>query len=118
MIDGCCIRGFKSFRKVLTLKGSSRFLIIHFRQVVFGGSILSIVDHKYCQRRSDFTLSDRESALATRPRVDHLDALARLIDAGQLKIFINHTFPLYEAQEAMDDRQNKSGNGKVVLTVN
>jgi NADPH:quinone reductase-like Zn-dependent oxidoreductase len=49
--------------------------------------------------------------------VNHLDELARLINAGQLKILINRTFPLEEVQAALDDRQNKCGTGKVVLTV-
>ena len=57
------------------------------------------------------------AGLATQPRVDHLEDLARRVDAGQLKTFINRTFPLTEAQAAIQFRQESTNPGKVVLTV-
>jgi NADPH:quinone reductase-like Zn-dependent oxidoreductase len=56
-------------------------------------------------------------ALGTQARVDHLDDLARRIDAAQLKIFINRTFPLHEVQAAIEYRMMSTNPGKVVLTV-
>lgn len=55
--------------------------------------------------------------LGTQPRVDQLDDLARRIDAGRLKVFVNRTFPLDQAQAALDFRPTSTQPGKVVLTV-
>ena len=57
------------------------------------------------------------AALGTQPRVDHLDDLARRIDSGRLKIFIDRTFPLSEVQAAMEYRLRTTNPGKVVLTM-
>jgi NADPH:quinone reductase-like Zn-dependent oxidoreductase len=56
-------------------------------------------------------------ALATQPRVDHLNDLAQRIDSGRVKTFINRTFPLHEAQAAMEYRMQSTNPGKIVLTV-
>lgn len=55
--------------------------------------------------------------LGTQARTEQLDDLAQRIDSGQLKIFINRTFPLEETQAAMEYRLTTSEPGKVVLTV-
>jgi NADPH:quinone reductase-like Zn-dependent oxidoreductase len=54
----------------------------------------------------------------TQPTIEHLTALAKQIDAGKLKVFVNRTFPLHDAQAALDYRQTGATSGKVVLTVN
>lgn len=59
----------------------------------------------------------RVAALATQARVDHLDDVARQIDSGELKIFINSTYPLARTQEALEYRMRLAEVGKVVLTV-
>jgi NADPH:quinone reductase-like Zn-dependent oxidoreductase len=56
-------------------------------------------------------------ALATQAKVQHLNDMAERIDNGQLKIFVNRTFPLSEAQAAMDYRLKTSDPGKIVLTI-
>ncbi len=56
--------------------------------------------------------------LGTQARVDHLDDLARRIDAGRLKIFVNCTFPLQEAQAAIEYFQKTTNPGRVVVTIN
>ena len=70
--------------------------------------------------------SDQEEALrrgidckglATQPRVDQLDELARRIDSAGLKTFVNRTFPLNEVQDAIEYRLKKKDPGKVVLKV-
>jgi NADPH:quinone reductase-like Zn-dependent oxidoreductase len=57
------------------------------------------------------------AALATQPRLDHLNDLAQRIDSGQLKIFVARTFPLAEAQSAINYRMSTTDIGKVVLLV-
>jgi NADPH:quinone reductase-like Zn-dependent oxidoreductase len=59
----------------------------------------------------------RVMALGTQARVDHLDDLARRIDANTLKIFIHRTFPLRDAQAAIEYRLKSTNPGKIVLTV-
>jgi NADPH:quinone reductase-like Zn-dependent oxidoreductase len=55
--------------------------------------------------------------LGTQPRVEDLDDLAQRIDSGRLKVFINTTFPLDQANEAFAYRMQTTKPGKVVLTV-
>ncbi|RPI22478.1 MAG: NADP-dependent oxidoreductase [Chloroflexota bacterium] len=59
----------------------------------------------------------RVAGLATQPRVDQLDELARRIDSGRLKTLVNSTFPLDEAQAALLHRLTRKGPGKIVLTI-
>lgn len=58
----------------------------------------------------------RSMSLATQANVAQLNDLAQRIDSGQLKIFINRTFPLSEVQAAMQYRMTTTEPGKVVLT--
>ncbi len=51
------------------------------------------------------------------PRAGLLAQIADMIDAGKLKVFVNRTFPMEQAQAAMDYRLNTKAPGKVVLTV-
>jgi NADPH:quinone reductase-like Zn-dependent oxidoreductase len=57
----------------------------------------------------------RMAGLGTQARVDHLDDLARRIDAKRIKIFIHRTFPLHEAQAALEYRLKTTNSGKIVL---
>ena len=57
------------------------------------------------------------AGLATQPKADQLDDLAQRINSGQLKTFVNRTFPLHEAQAAMDYRTKTTDQGKIVLTI-
>lgn len=59
----------------------------------------------------------RMAGLGTQARVDQLDDLARRIDSGQLKIFIDRTFPLDEVEPALEYRMKTRNPGKIVLTV-
>lgn len=51
------------------------------------------------------------------PRADVLAQIAEMVDEGKLKVFVNRTFPLAEAQKALDYRYMSKAPGKVVLTV-
>ena len=53
----------------------------------------------------------------THPDVDQLATIANLIDAGKVKVFMGRTFPLAEAQAALDLAQTGKQVGKIVLTV-
>lgn len=57
----------------------------------------------------------RSVAAFAQPSVDHLSQLAALIDAGKVKVWVQRTFPLDEAQEALEYRQSDTTPGKVVL---
>ena len=52
------------------------------------------------------------------PSVDDLNALTRLIDAGQVKVDYTDVFPLAEAQRGLEaHQQREAGRRKVVLMV-
>lgn len=54
----------------------------------------------------------------TQPIVEELVKLAEAIDAGRLKVFVNRTFPLQEAQTALYYSPENGAPGKVVVIVN
>ena len=51
------------------------------------------------------------------PRADLLAQIADLVDACKLEVFVNRTFPLEQAQAALEYRFSTKEPGKVVLTV-
>jgi NADPH:quinone reductase-like Zn-dependent oxidoreductase len=51
------------------------------------------------------------------PQTDVLEKVAAMVDAGKLKVFVNRTFPLDQAQAAIEYRLMTKEPGKVVLTV-
>lgn len=57
------------------------------------------------------------TGLGAYPTTEVLSKVAELLDAGVLNIFVNRTFPLAEAQAAMEHRFMTKAPGKVVLTV-
>jgi NADPH:quinone reductase-like Zn-dependent oxidoreductase len=59
----------------------------------------------------------RSMGLATQANVQHLNDMAQRIDSGQLKIFINRSFPLQDAQTALEYRLTTTDSGKIVLTI-
>ncbi len=51
-------------------------------------------------------------------KTEDMQRIADLIDAGHIKVFIKRTFPLEEAQAALEFKQQRSPTpGKVILTV-
>lgn len=63
-------------------------------------------------------LGIRCSSVFAQPTPDELTQIAQLIDAGKLKVLVQRTFPLDEAQAALDYRQTVTTPGKIVLTMN
>lgn len=59
----------------------------------------------------------RSMGLAAWPNADILTKMAERIDSGKVKVFVNRTFPLEEANAAMAYRLTTKAIGKVVLTV-
>jgi NADPH:quinone reductase-like Zn-dependent oxidoreductase len=59
----------------------------------------------------------RSLGVFTQPTVDQLTQLARLFDSGKLRVFVERTFPIGEAQAALEYRQTGTTSGKVVLTI-
>ena len=55
--------------------------------------------------------------LGAQPRADLLAKVAAMLDAGKLKVFVNRTFALDEAQAALEYRYVTKAPGKIVLTV-
>jgi len=55
------------------------------------------------------------SGVWTQPNAEQLTKLAQTIDAGKLKVIVNQTFPLDQAQTALS--ANPPGGGKVVITI-
>lgn len=53
----------------------------------------------------------------THPSVEQLTQLAQEIDAGNLKVFVQRTFPLGEAQTALYYKAPAGAPGKIVITV-
>jgi NADPH:quinone reductase-like Zn-dependent oxidoreductase len=57
------------------------------------------------------------TGFGAQPRAEMLAQVADLVDTGKLKVFVNRTFPLKEAQTALDYRSTTKAPGKIVLTV-
>jgi len=63
------------------------------------------------------SLGVRVSNVMTQPNVDQLTKLEEQIDAGKVKVYVDSTFPLEEAQAALDLLIAGHRTGKIVLTV-
>jgi NADPH:quinone reductase-like Zn-dependent oxidoreductase len=80
-----------------------------------GGAILSMVE------LPDEALAKQHGVDAysqqTRTTPDRLDAVRELLESGALKVYIDKTFPLDEAAEALEYLHTGSPKGKLVLTI-
>jgi NADPH:quinone reductase-like Zn-dependent oxidoreductase len=54
----------------------------------------------------------------TQPTVEELTKLAEAIDSGQLKVFVQRTFPMDETQTALYYKPQNGAPGKVVIAIN
>jgi NADPH:quinone reductase-like Zn-dependent oxidoreductase len=59
----------------------------------------------------------RASGVMAAPNAEQLTKLAEQIDAGKVKVFVDSTFPLEEAQAALDLLIAGHRTGKIVLTI-
>lgn len=81
-----------------------------------GGRFVTSMAVKTPQEEAE-RLGIRSVGLGTQPKADQLDDIAVRIDSNRLKTFINCTFPLDQAQQALEYRLTKTEPGKVVLAV-
>jgi NADPH:quinone reductase-like Zn-dependent oxidoreductase len=51
------------------------------------------------------------------PSIEYLTRIAEFVDAGRARVFVSRTFPLEEAQAALDLSRAGEAWGKLVLTV-
>jgi NADPH:quinone reductase-like Zn-dependent oxidoreductase len=51
------------------------------------------------------------------PEVERLERITRFIDAGQLKVVIDHIYPLEQAALALEQVEHGHVRGKVVLSI-
>jgi len=51
------------------------------------------------------------------PEAELLGRITRFVDAGQLKVVIDHIYPLEQAVEALDQVEHGHVRGKVVLRI-
>ncbi len=59
----------------------------------------------------------RDAFMLVRPEVSQLKQIADLIDAGEVRVFFERTFPLVQAREAYARAQQGKIRGKIVLAV-
>ncbi len=62
-------------------------------------------------------LGIKSYGFGAQPKTELLNKFAELVDAGKLQVYVNRTFPLEQAQEAMIFRGTTPIPGKVVLVV-
>ena len=55
--------------------------------------------------------------LSWQPSAELLGRVTRLVDAGQLKVVIDHIYPLEQAVEALEQVEHGHVRGKVVLRI-
>lgn len=58
------------------------------------------------------------TSLIAQPSVNDLNEISRLINAGQVRVYITDTLPLEQAQTALEvSQQRDAGQRKVVLSI-
>jgi NADPH:quinone reductase-like Zn-dependent oxidoreductase len=80
-----------------------------------GGILVSIVGGP--DRAAFEAAGVRGVGILVRPDADTLEELTKLIEAGQLKVFVSQTFPLSEAAKAHEQIATKHTRGKIVLKI-
>jgi NADPH:quinone reductase-like Zn-dependent oxidoreductase len=63
-------------------------------------------------------LGIQASFFYAQPRVDQLREIAAWIDAGDIVVRLDSTFPLHQAQVALERKQREKTQGKIVLRIN
>jgi NADPH:quinone reductase-like Zn-dependent oxidoreductase len=63
-------------------------------------------------------LGIQASSFYAQPHVDQLREIAAWIDAGDIVVRLDSTFPLHQAQAALERKQREKTQGKIVLQVN
>ncbi len=80
-----------------------------------GGTLVSLLEQPSPELAQKYGIRARKNA--ARPTNSHLQTITRLIDEGQVKVTIAHTFPLREASLAHELSQTGHGRGRIVLHI-
>ena len=80
-----------------------------------GGTLVSIAGQPDEIKASE--LGVRTARFSAQANTDLLNTLARLIDEGQVKVQVGHTFPLSEAAQAQELSEKGHGRGRIVLHI-
>jgi NADPH:quinone reductase-like Zn-dependent oxidoreductase len=80
-----------------------------------GGRIASSVDAADVESLAERGISARNVSM--RPDAQRLKELSRLVDAGEVSVRLERTFPLEEAREALEASRTRHTRGKIVLLV-
>ncbi|NIK77091.1 NADPH:quinone reductase-like Zn-dependent oxidoreductase [Paenibacillus castaneae] len=79
-----------------------------------GGSLVSIAGQPPLNKAQELGIRVMRSSLATNHDLDHI---AKLIDEGIVKTFIEKTFTLSDARQAHEHSQSGHGRGRIVLHI-
>lgn len=80
-----------------------------------GGVLITIAGHPSQERAAEHGI--RAERVVVRPHSGQLAEMARLIDAGELKILVDTVLPLSEARAAHELSESRRARGKIVLQV-
>ncbi|WP_353951711.1 NAD(P)-dependent alcohol dehydrogenase [Knoellia sp. S7-12] len=108
---------FAEIRRVLEPDGTY-VLVGHDQYGREGRAVLGSIPRVFAlMARSPFTDQIPRGSFRSRPKVEYLNALTELADAGHLRPVIDRTFPLEEAAAALDHLASGRARGRVVLTM-
>jgi NADPH:quinone reductase-like Zn-dependent oxidoreductase len=83
--------------------------------VTKGGSVASSVDGADAEGLAERGIEARN--IGMKPDARRLEELARLVDAGEISVSLESTFPLEKAHEALEEIRKGHVRGKIVLLV-
>ena len=88
----------------------------HISQVLrAGGRLLTTIVTAEAPRLAEQGIN--AALLSWQPSAELLGRITRLVDAGQLKVVIDHIYPLEQAVEALSQVEHGHVHGKVVLSI-
>ena len=88
----------------------------HISQVLrAGGRLLTTIVTAEAPRLAEQGIN--AALLSWQPSAELLGRIKRFVDAGQLKVVIDHIYPLEQAVEALEQVEHGHVRGKVVLRI-
>ncbi|WP_435201216.1 NAD(P)-dependent alcohol dehydrogenase [Janibacter sp. GS2] len=108
---------FSAIRRVLAPHGTY-VLVGHDQYGRTGRAVLGSIPTMFrLMARAPFSEQLPRPSFSSRPKLEHLTALAALAEAGMLRSAIDRTFSLEEAGAALSHLASGTARGRVVLTV-
>ncbi|MEJ0103240.1 MAG: NADP-dependent oxidoreductase [Bacteroidota bacterium] len=87
-----------------------------FKALKKGGHYIAIAGPVREELKKDFDIEAKRFLFISNP--DQLKQIVRLIEEGKVKVFIDKTYPLTEAKEALEYLHTRRARGKIVLINN